>query len=248
MSSAYYPQGMKSYNNYVNPGNYVPWKGTGSGSNPLGIASSNIRPLTNNDPGNIFPTGFGLPRPIKHYRKGRVIPIPYVGQYDLFPDTTFDIKSPMKNMNVTPTSETRMINYNLNRSVKSSVAASLGGGAGGMGMVTQMIVQPGSFSVMLNPPDEENGTDQLEKDCKTCKGFGIVSDYYPNKKYLTNNPEPVTQQPTFCCNEERKAKRRVIYATTKLSKRYYTTHQQYMQNRCQTYDQRAFNFQGPATF
>jgi hypothetical protein len=46
----------------------------------------------------------------------------------------------------------------------------------------------------------------------------------------------------FCCNEQRKAIRRVIPANTYLPKKYYTTLQQYRQNRCQTYEQRAFNF------
>jgi hypothetical protein len=246
MSSAYYPQGMKRYNNYVNPGNYVPWKGTGSGSNPVGITATNIRPLTNNDPGNVFRTGFGLARPIKHYRKGRVIPTHYLTQEELFPNENFNFNELRRNMNITPISETRLINYNLNRYVKSSKGASLGGGAGGTGLVSQMISQPGSFLLKLNTPDEKDGALQQNKDCKTCQGFGIVSDYYPNKNYLTNNPEPLTQQPTFCCNEEIKAKRRVIYANTKLKKNYYTTHQQYMENRCQTYQQRAFNFQSPA--
>ena len=83
MSTAYYPLGMRSampasgYNHkssYYNK-QYLPWKGAGPiGSNPVGVASGHIRPLTNKDPGNVFQTGFGLARPIKHYRKGKVIP------------------------------------------------------------------------------------------------------------------------------------------------------------------------------
>jgi len=73
MSSAFYPLGMKSYNNHTNQGGYISWKGTGVFSNPVGITSGNIRPLTNNDPLNNSNVGFGLPRPIKHYRKGRSI-------------------------------------------------------------------------------------------------------------------------------------------------------------------------------
>jgi len=247
MSSAYYPQGMKSYNNHVKPGNYVPWKGTGIGSNPVGITASNIRPLTNNDPGNIFPTGFGLARPIKHYRKGRVIPVHYLLESQLFPDPkdNFDIQNPRKNISLTPASEAQLINYNLHRHVKSSKSPSLGGGAGGTSLVSQMIGQPGSFSLKPNTQSEKTEEKQLDKDCKTCQGFGIVSDYYPNKSFLTDNPEPVTETPLFCCNPEYKAKRRVIYAKTKLSKNYYTTLQQYRENRCQTYEQRVFNFVRP---
>ena len=76
-----YPLGMKSqpssgYNHQSTTYNrqYVTWKGSGVNSNPVGTAPGHIRPLTNNDPGNVFQTGFGLPRPIKHFRKGRVIP------------------------------------------------------------------------------------------------------------------------------------------------------------------------------
>lgn len=242
MSSAYYPQGMKSYNNHVNPGNYVPWKGTGTGSNPVGITATNIRPLTNNDPGNIFPGAPGKARPIKHYRKGRVIPTNYYQTNQLFPNQTFDYQDKPANLHITPATETQLINYNLNRHVRSSKSASLGGGAGGVSLVTQLIGQPGSFSVKPNPSNEIKEEQQLNQDCQKCQGVGMVSSYYPNKNYLTDNPEPVTQTPRFCCNEERKAKRRVIYASTNLKQNYYTTLEQYRQNRCQTYEQRAFNF------
>ena len=82
MSTAFFPTNMRqqSAGGYSNKSTlenvpYVSWKGTGIFSNPVGVVSSHIRPLTNNDPGNVFPTGFGLPRPMKHYRKGTVIPI-----------------------------------------------------------------------------------------------------------------------------------------------------------------------------
>ena len=68
MSSAFYPLGMKSYNNSVNQGGYKSWKGP---QTPIGLTSGTIRPLTNNDPTNDANSGFGLPRPIKHHRKGR---------------------------------------------------------------------------------------------------------------------------------------------------------------------------------
>ena len=74
MSSAFYPLGMNSYNNRIPQGGYKTWKGNGVYQNPIGVVSTNIRPLTNNDYGNVFPSKNGLPRPIKHYRKGRVIP------------------------------------------------------------------------------------------------------------------------------------------------------------------------------
>jgi hypothetical protein len=239
MSTAFYPTGMQSYNNSVNPGNYVSWKGSGISSNPVGTASTNIRPLTNKDPGNIFPTGFGLPRPIKHYRKGRVIPIPYVNPP--YNNANPNAKQPYPPVN--QAIETKLINYNLNRYVKSSKGASLGGGSGGTGMISQTLDTPGSFSVKINPQDEINETIQNNIDCTTCKGAGIVANYYPNKPYLTENPETNTTTYPLCCNQERKALRRVLPTNTNLSKKYYTTLQQYRQNRCQTYEQRVFNFQ-----
>ena len=70
MSSAFYPQGMNSYNNRSSEQSYQPWKGDNEFVNPIGITSGNIRPFTNNDPTNTSNPGFGLPRPIKHYRRG----------------------------------------------------------------------------------------------------------------------------------------------------------------------------------
>ena len=229
MSSAFYPLGMKSYNNHVPQGGYKTWKGSGVFSNPVGITASHIRPLTNNDPGNVFQTGFGLPRPMKHYRKGRVIPVP--------PIIIEDPNNPGKYM------ETSLINYNMNRIVKSSKGASLGGGSGGLGLLNQMLDNPGGYIVKQNQVNEISEIEKLNNDCKTCEGVGIVSSYYPNTTYLTENPEANTQNNVWCCNAEKKALRRVLPASTNLKKNYYTTHSQYLQNRCQTYEQKAFNFQ-----
>ena len=225
MSSAFYPLGMKSYNNHVPQGGYKTWKGTGILSNPTGIAQGHIRPLTNNDVGNIFRTGFGLPRPIKHYRKGRVIP-----------------SAPIESSTEYNQFEIDRINYNMNRIVKSSTGSSLGGGAGGRGLLNELMDNPGSFIVKQNQPSEINEALQLNTDCQTCEGTGIVASYYPNNTYLTNNPDRTSTNKPLCCNEERKARRRVLPASTILKKNYYTTHAQYMENRCQTFEQRSFNF------
>ena len=229
MSTAFYPLGMKTYNNHVPQGGYKTWKGTGVFSNPVGITASHIRPLTNNDSGNVFPTGFGLPRPIKHYRKGRVIPVQSI--------IVQDPNNPDEYM------ETSLINYNLNRIVKSSKGSSLGGGSGGLGLLGQLLDNPGGYIVKQNLPNETNEAQQLDNDCTTCEGVGIVASYYPNNTYLTENPEANTQNNILCCNAQKKARRRVLPASTNLKKNYYTTHTQYLQNRCQTYDQKAFNFQ-----
>ena len=204
MSTAYFPQGMSSYNNrsqYQGSVPYVPWKDNGILSYPVGVTAGHIRPLTNNDVGNVFPAAFGKPRPIKHYRKGKTAPVPIT-----IPN------------NSNPLETTTSISRNYNRQVKSSTGSSLGGGAGGFGMISQMIGAPGSFIVKQNLVGEINGTEQLDKDCKTCSGTGIVADYKPSTTYLTENPEPKTQTPGFCCNAERKALQRVIYASTNLKK------------------------------
>ena len=59
---------------------------------------------------------------------------------------------------------------------------------------------------------------------------------------LTFNPEPVTQTQTLCCNAERKSKQMVLPTSTNLKDNYYVSSSQYLRNRCNTYDQKAFNF------
>jgi hypothetical protein len=256
MSTAYYPQGMRQampasgYNHkstYFNK-QYLPWKGTGPFSNPVGTAAGHIRPLTNNDTGNVFQSGsfpsrtyshtrVFLPRPIKHFRKGRVIPsTPITGVPNLVGQSPYN-KSISVNIN-----ENDLINYNMNRFVVSSKGTSLGGGFGGSGLLNELQDKPGAFIVKQNPPNELDGVSQLDSNCKTCEGVGIVANYYPNNTYLTENPEPNVMNPILCCNQEYKAKRRAIYANTNLPKNYYTTHKQYLQNRCKTYEQKAFNY------
>jgi hypothetical protein len=105
------------------------------------------------------------------------------------------------------------------------------------------------------PEVEIDGTSQLDKNCKTCDGIGLVSNVYPEPTYLSNNPQNVctnflgqktSPQTSYCCNQPRNALLRVRPASTNLKKNYYTTLQQYRQNRCQTYDQKIFNFYSPA--
>ena len=244
MSSASKPLGMNSmpasgYNHKSTTYNkqYIPWKGTGLNSFPVGTAPGHIRPLTNNDPGNNFQTGFGLARPIKHYRKGRVIPAqPITG--------VLNLNGVNPNNGTIPISidENALINYNMNRFVKSSTSIPLGGSSSSSGLLNDMMGAPGFYLVKQNPITEVDGVSQLDIDCKTCEGIGIVASYKPNTTFLEENPEPNTQNPVLCCNDEYKAKRRAIYASTNLKKNYYTSTKQYLQNRCKTYDQKAFNF------
>ena len=256
MSTAFFPTNMRSMpsggknkrSTYENIP-YVSWKGTGVFSNPVGTAPSHIRPLTNNDTGNVFLSGSfpsrvysGVrifnPRPLKQYRKGRVVPsVPITGVPDLVAPSPY-------NTNLTVNiRENDLINYNMNRFVVSSKGQSLGGGAGGSGLLDDLQDSPGSYLVQQNRISETNETTQLDNDCKTCKGVGVVTNYYPNNTYITENPDKNTQNYVLCCNPEKKALKRVLPASTILPKKYYTTLQQYRQNRCKTFVQREFNFQ-----
>jgi len=254
MSTAVYPLGMRSmpasgYNHnstYYNQ-QYISWKGTGINSNPVGTAPGHIRPLTNNDVGNVFKSGsfpsrtysntrVFIPRPIKHFRKGRVIPSVPIQANNL------NGKDPY-NSNISITiNEAALINYNMNRFVVSSKGTSLGGGFGGSGLLNDMQDKPGAYTVKQNVPNENNNINKLLTDCKTCQGVGIIANYFPNKTFLEENPQANTTNPILCCNDEYKAKRRAIYASTNIKNNYYTTHTQYLQNRCKTYTQKAFNF------
>jgi hypothetical protein len=226
MSSAFYPQGMNSWNNRLPQGGYKTWKGQGPFSNPVINTATHIRPLTNNDPGNVFPTGFGLPRPIKHYRKGTVIPVNILIE---------DSSNPGQYI------EQSLIDYNINRAVKSSIGSSLGGGNGGTGLISQLNDMPGSYIVKEN--GLENNT--IDNDCRTCKGVGGVSSWFPINN-LTEKPQPNVTNPLLCCNQQRKARQRVLGANTNVKKNYYQTTDMYLYNRCQTFQQRQFNFiRGP---
>jgi hypothetical protein len=214
MSTAFYPTNMRrqSASGYSNKSTlenipYVSWKGDGKYSNPIGLTANHIRPLTNNDPGNVFPTGFGLARPLKQYRKGTVIPTHHI------------------NASV-------LVDYNTNRAVKSSVASSLGGGNGGTGLIAQMMEMPGSVSIK----DNDTNTD-----CKNCKGASIISDWMPIRN-LTEKPQPNVTNPILCCNQQRKAIRRTLPNNTNVKQNYYQTNHMYLYNRCQTFQQRQFNF------
>ena len=205
MSSALNPLGMNSYNNRTNQGGYKSWKGDGVFSNPVGITAGNIRPLTNNDPTNNAPQNFGLPRPIKHYRKGIAV---------------ISLEDPTNS-----------------RQVKSSTGGSL---------IGQLMDIPGGFSIKKNVPNEISNTQQLDRNCQTCQGIGLISDWQPITN-LTEKPQPETQSHEYCCNEERNALVRVRPASTLLDKNYYTTISDYLYNRCQTFEQKQFNYLSSGT-
>jgi len=228
MSSAFYPLAMNKYNNRKNPHNYESWKGTGTQRNPVGTTRGNIRPLTNNDLTNATPYKCGKARPMKwQYRKGSC------AQANL-PITILDPCCPDFDVFICA-----------NRQSNNGRT---------QGLVSQLIDQPGGYSIRDNvvplgpQPEDPSSTcrtcsiqGNIASACPTCNGIPVVSNYQPTAN-LTQNPMPKSQTPGLCCNEQRKALRRVRPASTNLSKRYYTTTKGYLQNRCQTYEQRAFNF------
>ena len=212
MSTAFYPLGMKSYNNHTNQGGYKSWKGEGAYSNPIGITSGNIRPLTNNDQRNTAIYRQGATRPIKQYRRGTSTPI-------------YLQSNGQSNGQVNPE-----LDYYSNRQVKSSVSDKI---------IGQMIDRPGEFSIKQNQPNQENTINSV---CNSgCNGVAIVSNWAPITN-LTEKPQPTTENPYLCCNAQRKAKRRAIYASTNLKKNYYTTTMSKLYNRCKTFEQKQFNY------
>jgi len=215
MSSNFRPTNMfGSYNNRLPQGKINPTKGVGINSYQTGNTSKNTRGFWNKDYTNDSPAPFGKARPIKHFRKGIIIP-----QYIEIP-------------NPNNTSQTVTIDYNEMRNVKSSVLNN---------MVSQMLWLPGAYSIVPNKVNRVNGTLKAIENCKTCIGSTVVSSYRPVDN-LTEKPQVIVTNPKFCCNEEYKAKKRVLPASTITKPNYYTTNYQYLQNRCQTFQQKQFNF------
>lgn len=216
MSTAVFPEGMESYNNtQFQPftSSYHTWKADGRYSFPVGITSGNIPPLTNKDPrNNAYYVGT---QNRKIYPSGRSGARPLKWQFRKGTSTR-----PASQENPNP--------------VQSSQRTS--------SMISQLIDRPGGFQVKHNPTNEIDETIQLNKDCGTCHGVGLVVSFKP-QTFLTNNPEKSVTNSKLCCNMERKARRLVLPANTNLPKKYYTSTKQYLQNRCKTYEQRAFNFQ-----
>jgi hypothetical protein len=214
MSTNYFSQGMKSYNNSLKgSSNGVPTKGTGQYSYPIAITSGHIRPLTNKDYRNTAPQKFGLPRPLKwQYRKGVSF---HQNIIDLDPNNP-DVY--INTSRVSRTSTVKLIELTLD--------------------------QPGRYSVKHNPKTEINNKLYLDETCNNCQGIGLVIDNPPGRT-LTDSPQPNVVNKKFCCNTERNAKKMVIYASTNLKPNYYNSHYQYLQNRCQTYQQKSFNFTSP---
>ena len=138
-------------------------------------------------------------------------------------------------MVIDPLNENNYIEVdNINNRVSKSQSTS--------SLISNLIDKPGAFSIKQNTDNEINNIDQLTKECLNCDGINVIIDF-KKPTDLTNNPKSYSTCKTFCCNNEAKAKKMVIYASTNLNNNYFNTLQGYRQNRCLTYEQRAFNFQ-----
>lgn len=94
-------------------------------------------------------------------------------------------------------------------------------------LISTLMDKPGAYMARTDTCIRENG--------RVITNVGGPND-------LTFNPEPVTQTKELCCNAERKSKQMVLPTSTNLKDNYYASSSQYLRNRCQTYDQKAFNF------
>jgi hypothetical protein len=133
---------------------YKSWKGFSVP--PAKCPIGTIRPLTNNDVSNSAITGFGLPRPIKHARKGR------------------DITGRMNSV---------------------------------------------EFAYLID-------------------SSAITPNYFTTQK---------TECAVYKNTPEAKAKKRSMYASTNLKPDYFNSLQACREKRCQTFDQRSFNFERDAS-
>lgn len=116
--------------------------------------------------------------------------------------------------------------------------------------IAQLIDMPGCVNIMQNEIGEENNIEKTNNLCKTFRGVATVSNIYPNVNYsqkppviMQNGDQPIMTKP-FCCNQQKNALR-LVRSSTNVKQDYYTTTYQYLQNRCQTFEQRSFNFVVP---
>lgn len=130
-----------------------------------------VRPLTNLDPGNVFPAPFGKARPLKHYRRGHmpVVPTSEEGQ-----------------------SEDPQITYNLDRNVRSS--------RGGAYAVLDTQDRPGGVMPASLQPTEcsVSVTTQVFHDACCQARHGIQRTYPANtnlpKTYASSNGQYLQQR------------------------------------------------------
>jgi hypothetical protein len=216
MSTNFFPLGMQSYGNTTT----APFTNQGTITKGFGPYAYPIATTS----GNVRPLTNKDPRNNAPQKFGLPRPLKWNYRYG----TTFS-----KNTSNLPPNSPYLYE---NTSVASNTSK--------IHLVSLTIDKPGRYSVKHNPKDEKSSIVQLTKDCEKCHGVGLVASFAP-ERYLTNNPQPCVTNPKLCCNQEQKALQAVIYANTNLKPNYYNTHYQYLQNRCQTYQQKSFNFTSP---
>ena len=86
-----------------------------------------------------------------------------------------------------------------------------------------------------------NNLSETRADCYNYSNIPYVVDYKPIVNE-TMTPNATTTTKLFCCNEERKAIRRVVGANTNVKENYYLTTKEYLQKRCLTYPQNSYDF------
>ena len=104
----------------------------------------------------------------------------------------------------------------------------------------QMILQ----KIMDNPGStvvEPRNNNLQPRDCYYYSSVPYIVDYKPIINE-TQTPNKTTTTKKFCCNEERKALRRVVGANTNVKENYYLSSSEYLQRRCLTYTQNSYDF------
>lgn len=82
---------------------------------------------------------------------------------------------------------------------------------------------------------------ETQPECYYYSNVPYIVDYKPIVNE-TQTPNKTTTNKQFCCNEERKAIRRVVGANTNVKENYYLTTNEYLQKKCLTYTQNSYDF------
>ena len=143
--------------------------------------------------------------------------------------------------------------YRLGRDLNTSIDSRVNRSTRGGNLIKQMMDIPGGYSVSTIPTPD-------------LRAVSVSTPFsMKNKTFLTDNPTAETQTSTRCCNQEDKARRRVLPANTiikpvtkyltkakylttdnytnevELKKSpYYTSLQEYRQDNCETFDQNSY--------
>lgn len=92
---------------------------------------------------------------------------------------------------------------------------------------------PGTFHCTTTTTDQVNS--------EQCSGTPII---YVNNKLYNATDTPTYQSNEFCCNKEKDALKRVIYANTGyVPPTYYPSYSQYIHGKANTYEQKIFDFE-----